>query len=510
MSYIGNAPTVGQWRKLTDISPSFDGVTTSFITSVPPGTSAYYVTAGSANQLIISLGGVIQQPDVDYSVSTNNITFTTAPAAGLDFFGILAGDALNTAAPSDGTITSAKLAGNLTVDLAAGSAANPSLTFDANTGLYSTAEDEVAISTGGTERIRIGTAGQIGLGGANYGTNGQVLTSAGSGAVPTWTTPSTTTDIISEGNTSAEVIDTGSDGRFVVTTEGSERARIDSSGRLLVGTSTSEGNMAVAPQVQLEGTTVDGSTSAIKCNGGTTAGNGARLYLNRSRGTSLTSRTVVASGDTLGGIYFGGADGANIQPAALIEGYVDGTPGAGDMPGRLVFSTTADGASSPTERMRIGSDGLITISGPGIKFPATQVASADANTLDDYEEGTWTPTVEGSSTAGTVTYSTRTGTYVKIGKVVFIYVALTWTGGTGTGNLKVTGLPFNPTDFSAVSFALVDNLAATANYVPLMAQIHTNGGIFPLQALVGGNTPGNANVPYDAAATMFFSGHYPA
>jgi len=71
------------------------------------------------------------------------------------------------------------------------------------------------------------------LGGANYGTNGQVLTSSGTGAAPTWTTPSAgNTDKIEEGNTSAEVIDTGSDGRFVVTTEGTERLRIASTGAL--------------------------------------------------------------------------------------------------------------------------------------------------------------------------------------------------------------------------------------------------------------------------------------
>ena len=135
MAYVGNTPSRGQWRKLTDISGSFNGVTTTFTTSVPPGTSQYHVTAGTASQLIISVGGVIQEPDVDYSVSTNSITFTTAPAAGLSFYGILCGDALNTGVPSDGSITTAKLGGNLTVDLASGTAADPSLTFDTNTGL---------------------------------------------------------------------------------------------------------------------------------------------------------------------------------------------------------------------------------------------------------------------------------------------------------------------------------------------------------------------------------------
>jgi len=109
VSYIGNEPTRGQWRKLTDISPSFNGVTTSFTTSVPPGTSAYYVTAGTANQLIISLGGVIQEPGVDYTVSTNTITFTSAPASGLSFFGVIGGDAVNIGTPSDGTVVPSKI-----------------------------------------------------------------------------------------------------------------------------------------------------------------------------------------------------------------------------------------------------------------------------------------------------------------------------------------------------------------------------------------------------------------
>lgn len=187
MSYIGNEPTVGQWRKLTDISGSFNGVTTSFTTSVPPGTSDYYVTAGSANQLIISLNDVIQEPGVDYTVSTNTITFAVAPASGLSFFGILCGDALNIGVPSDGTVTASKLTSNLSIDLTSGSAATPSLTFDANTGLFSAGEDIVAISTGGTERIRFAASGQLGLAGANYGTSGQFLTSNGSSAAPTWT-----------------------------------------------------------------------------------------------------------------------------------------------------------------------------------------------------------------------------------------------------------------------------------------------------------------------------------
>lgn len=73
----------------------------------------------------------------------------------------------------------------------------------------------------------------------------------------------------------------------------------------------------------------------------------------------------------------------------------------------------------------------------GIAFPAAQSASSDANTLDDYEEGTWTPNVGGNAT-----YSVQAGSYVKIGRLVYVRAAITIsTLGTGTAN-SLTGLPF--------------------------------------------------------------------
>jgi len=85
---------------------------------------------------------------------------------------------------------------------------------------------------------------------------------------------------------------------------------------------------------------------------------------------------------------------------------------------------------------------LITANG-GIKFPATQVASADVNTLDDYEEGTWTPTITASSSNPSVTYSIQAGHYTKIGRQVFIQGIVQLTARTGgSGQARISGLPF--------------------------------------------------------------------
>ena len=77
---------------------------------------------------------------------------------------------------------------NQSVNLTAGTASAPALILngDVNTGFFQTAADEIAVGTAGSERLRVGSSGQIGIAGANYGTAGQVLTSGGSGAAPTW------------------------------------------------------------------------------------------------------------------------------------------------------------------------------------------------------------------------------------------------------------------------------------------------------------------------------------
>jgi hypothetical protein len=145
-----------------------------------------------------------------------------------------------------------------------------------------------------------------------------------------------------------------------------ERMRIDSSGRLLVGTSTARSNFyntsTIAPALQVEGTSFSGSSLSLVANGNASASTPySILAFGRSRGTTVGSNTVVTSGDYLGEIAFQGSDGTEFVNAAAITAIVDGTPGANDMPGRLVFSVTADGAASPTEAMRINNAGELLV-----------------------------------------------------------------------------------------------------------------------------------------------------
>jgi hypothetical protein len=147
--------------------------------------------------------------------------------------------------------------------------------------------------------------------------------------------------------------------------DGSEACRLDPSGRLLVGTTSARTNIdadtgLIGPRVQVEGTDASGSSLSVIRNTAS-ATTYPRIYLGKTRGGSLGANTIVQDDDGLGELLFNGADGTNLIEAASIKAEVDGTPGANDMPGRLVFSTTADSASSPTERMRIDSSGRVGI-----------------------------------------------------------------------------------------------------------------------------------------------------
>jgi hypothetical protein len=219
-----------------------------------------------------------------------------------------------------------------------------------------------------TERLRIDSSGRVGIGttapsntlhlsaAANHGIT-LARTGTNAGGVVLNVTSFGAADFKADNTFN---IQSGTTAPIVFNTSGAnERARIDSSGRLLVGTSTSRsvGDDAQSP-LQVS-TTSFGGLSLVNNRADTSA---ATLSLGKQRSGAVGGSTIVLNNDSLGALIFAGGDGTDLETAAAyIQCFVDGTPGSNDMPGRLVFSTTADGAASPTERMRISSTGQVSI-----------------------------------------------------------------------------------------------------------------------------------------------------
>ena len=138
--------------------------------------------------------------------------------------------------------------------------------------------------------------------------------------------------------------------QLAISTNGTGRVLIDSSGRLLVGTSTARSNFfnsTASAALQVEGSGDAGRMSVMRSDAG---------------GILILGYTPVASfNNVVGAVSFLGNDGSEFVEAASISCGIDGTPGANDMPGRLMFSVTADGSASPSEAMRINNAGELLV-----------------------------------------------------------------------------------------------------------------------------------------------------
>jgi hypothetical protein len=155
-------------------------------------------------------------------------------------------------------------------------------------------------------------------------------------------------------------------------------------------------------------------------------------FIGSNNGTGLGSGDLITTGNnhSILGAYDGNAFNLDIRTATVIR-YSVISCGNGNR-----HLTSASGYSTAL------GDNAVPQAGTGITFPATQNGSSDANTLDDYEEGTWTPTVFIGATQVT-SYHFQVGTYTKVGRIVH---ANCWVRvnvkGAATGSVSIQGLPF--------------------------------------------------------------------
>ena len=157
MAYIGPEPNPGQNREVDDISSSFNGSTTAFTLQV----NSQNVSPGSSNNIIVSLGGVVQNPGTDYNIAASTITFTTAPASGLSFFGLVLGQQVDIQSLADGTsptMSAPTITGDLSI------ADKIVHTGDTNTAIRFSGADTITAETGGSARLTIASDGNVGIG----------------------------------------------------------------------------------------------------------------------------------------------------------------------------------------------------------------------------------------------------------------------------------------------------------------------------------------------------------
>ena len=268
-----------------------------------------------------------------------------------------------------------KSSGDTTALVQSGSVTGRFLTNATGTYVGTTTDHKFTIQTNSTAKVTVLNTGNVGIGTTNpsnlldvYGGKIGVQTHtnlAGSNVsifnVKTGSTGGALFTIraedTSDDNSNWE-IKTNANEELKFTVGASESMRINSEGRLLVGASSSRAQAGLTGQIQLEGISNNTSTLQIIKNSNSDT-NGSFITLGKTRGTAVGGTTIVQQNDKLGEIRFAGSDGTNLNQAAYITTQVDGTPGTNDMPGRIVLGTTATGASTPTERMRIGNDGSV-------------------------------------------------------------------------------------------------------------------------------------------------------